>query len=263
MRTDKSKRKFKKLSYISLLSALLVCLGACAGAADTASADMTAPSDVPTGTAQSNVEEEYIDSFIFIGESTTYHLKSRGVLRDGRDTTQVWAPKGGTATLDASAVGMNIVYPETGEEMTIGEAARLKKPRRVLFTFGLNGATEKIKRGEEYFKACYLSLINSVRDNSPQTELIIQSCFPIAESMDVSAYSVDAATLNGYIDRINGWAEELARDEGLGYVNTAEAMKNKKGFLREELHVGDGYHLTADAYRLMLEYIQARRKENR
>ena len=28
--------------------------------------------------------QEYIDSFVFLGESTTYHLKSRGVLTDGK-----------------------------------------------------------------------------------------------------------------------------------------------------------------------------------
>ena len=70
----------------------------------------------------------YLDSFIFFGESTTYHLKSRGVLRGGTETTQVWGADNGTAMLDSTITSMRIRYPETGELLTVGEAAARKKP---------------------------------------------------------------------------------------------------------------------------------------
>jgi lysophospholipase L1-like esterase len=200
--------------------------------------------------------EEYIDSFIFIGESATYHLKSRGVLKGGKDTTQVWCPRSGTANLDTTIGTLKIVYPDSGEEMTISEATRLKCPRRIMLTFGLNGAVTKINQGKEYFKTCYLSLINSIREASPDTVIIIQSCFPIAENMDMSNYTVDAKTLNEYIDTINGWALSLANEQGIGYLDTQEILRDEKGFLRSDYQAGDGYHLSAAACNEILMYIR-------
>ena len=130
----------------------------------------------------------YIDSFIFIGESTTYHLKSRGVLSGGQNTKQIWSPKGGTMTLDLTADKIKIIYPETNENLTFYEAAKRKQPKYVIMTFGLNGAVQNIKRGKEYFKSCYKKLINSILSASPSTKIIIQSAFPVAENMDMSAY---------------------------------------------------------------------------
>ncbi len=200
--------------------------------------------------------EEYIDSFIFLGESTTYHLKSRGVLSGGQSTTQVWGPKSGTLMLDRSTSSCRIVYPESNEEIDIGEAVRRKKPKYMMLTFGLNGAAKTISSGSEYFKSCYSKLIDTIHTASPGTVIILQSCFPVAKNMDMSLYTVDVATLNKYIDTINVWTQELAAEKKLGYLNTSEILKDENGFLRNEYQVGDGYHLTADAYKKMLYYMR-------
>ena len=200
--------------------------------------------------------EEYVDSFIFFGESTTYHLKSRGVLKGGKNTCQVWAPSGGTVNLDTTISSVRIVYPQTGEVISLGEALKRSRPQRILLTFGLNGAVEKIKRGEDYFRTCYRSLINTIRENSPDTKIILQSCFPISSSMDMSNYSVDVATLNGYIDRINGWTLSLAEDEGIYYLDSASVFKGEDGFLLPKFDSGDGHHLSREAYIAMLQYLR-------
>ena len=241
-----------KLSIISLIAMLALLCSCSAPNSLGVSADTAAESD----SRNSESEEKYIDSFIFLGESTTYHLKNRGVLRDGKNTLQVWAPKNGTVNLDTTIKTLKIVYPETGEEMTVGKAVNTKKPKRILLTFGLNGAVEKINRGEKFFRSCYLSLINEIRKNSPETEITLHSCFPIANTMDMTNYSVDATTLMGYINIINGWTSSLAQDEGLDFINTADSLKNEHGFLSSEYDVGDGHHLTAEAYLKMIEIIK-------
>lgn len=259
------KNKYLKLSYILLIPLVVLSLASC-------SPDSTVATDVPDTskdkeespifTPCEDLGKEYIDSFIFIGESTTYHLKSRGVLSGGTQTKQVWASKSGTATLDARIASLRIVYPETGEEMSIYDAAKQKKPQRLILTFGLNGALAKYKSGEKYFKSCYLLLIDEIRRGSPQTEIIIQSCFPISDKMDTSAYLVDAKTLNEYIDTINGWALTLAKEEGLGYLNTQEVLRDSHGYLRKEYDAGDGYHISTEGYKCILEYIRTHKKEN-
>jgi hypothetical protein len=200
--------------------------------------------------------QDYIDSFVFLGESTTYHLRSRGVLSGGKATTQVWGPKSGTLMLDAATSTCRIIYPETGEELDLHEAAKRKKAKYILLAFGLNGATRTVAKGKDHFFFCYEKLIDTLLSASPCTTVILGSCFPIAKNMDTSGYSLSPQELNEYIETLNSWCMELAQKRALGYLNTAQALKDTNGMLKEEYQAGDGYHLTREAYIEILEYIR-------
>jgi len=245
-----------KLSIIIIAITCALLLTACDKGPSAPSVEVTAKTDPTVLEKSADMGKDYIDSFVFFGESTTYHLKSRGVLSGGTDTTQVLSDKSGTAILDGETSKMPVIYPESGELVPIGEAIRRKKPKYLVLTFGLNGATQKIKRGKDYYKECYLELINTVRSASPNTNIILQSCFPVAENMDMSRYSVTLDQLNLYIETINGWTLELCEEEGLRYLNTNEVLTDKHGRLKLEFQVGDGHHLTREAYIKILEYIR-------
>ena len=75
----------------------------------------------------------------------------------------------------------------------------------------------------------------------------------------MSSHSVDARTLNGHIDRLNGWTHELCTELSLYYVDTAQILKDTEGFLKKEFCTEDGYHLTKSAYVEIIEYIQTHR----
>ena len=202
-------------------------------------------------------EINYIDRIIFLGESTTYHLKSRGVLSNGKNTTQVWAPKSGTLMLDPTVCECRIVYPETKEELSLEESLKRKQPEIMLLTFGLNGATGFISRKEAYFKFCYQKLINLIKRTSPNTRIIINSCYPVAENMDMRNYTVDAKTLNSYIDTINLWAKSLATENGLLFTDSTTVLKDINGYLSPSFQAEDGYHLNAEAYKSILKYLNS------
>ena len=249
----------KKLLSSVLISVILsILLVSCKDTAKKEGSDTEVSLDFPENAIPKaeDLGQEYIDKFIFLGESTTYHLKNRGVLSDGTETKQVWGPKSGTLMLDLTTADCRIVYPPTSEEMDLCEAMKKERPEYMLLTFGLNGATKTVSRGKEYFRLCYSKLIRALREASPNTTVIIQSCFPIAASMDMSKYTVDAKTLNEYINIINVWASELADELSLGYLNSCEVLKDDKGFLREEFQAGDGHHLTREAYVEILKYIR-------
>ncbi len=254
------KNKLFKLLYI-LLSLNFLLLSSCADADNEATyaeesdlhisdAHMCCPEEVP------DMGEEYIESFIFFGESTTSHMRSREVLSGGKGTTQVWSTKSGTSTLDMQCDTLRIVYPETGEELTIREAVKRKQPKIIVLTFGLNGAVTKIKHGEGYFRTCYMKLIGEIRAGSPSTKIVLQSCFPISNDMDMHNYTVDAETLKSYIEKINAWTHTLASDAGLTFFDTFPLLCGEDGYLADECNAGDGYHLTADAYVRVLEYMR-------
>ncbi len=200
--------------------------------------------------------DEYINSFVFFGESTTYHLKNRGVLKGGTATTQVWGAKSGTMMLDIHTANARIVYPESGEEVDLAVAAARKKPQYMLLCFGLNGAAANVKRGSEYFKDCYRKLINTIRSASPDTHIILQSCFPVAKDMDMTAYTTTASELCAHIRTLNSWTLELAEEMSLAYLDTANILCDSDGFLQSRYDEGDGYHLTREAYIEILKYIR-------
>lgn len=251
-----------KLS-VSMLSVFLSLLLLSSCHTDAVQGEESSTPTIPTAVLEEceDLGQAYIDSFVFFGESTTYHLKSRGVLSGGTETTQVWGPPGGTVNLDTTVGTLKIVYPESGELLTFGEAVRRKKPERILLCFGLNGAVGNVRKGKDYYKSCYEILIQAVRQNSPDTEIYLQSAFPVAENMDMQYHSVSLDTLNGYIDTINSWSAELALEHGIGYLNSAEVLKDENGRLRTEYQVGDGYHLTAQAYDKILYYIRTHGKK--
>ncbi len=247
-----------RLAKFLIISILTLMLASCNEVPSSLPTELTVTETTSTASLNECIDkgQEYIDSLIFIGESTTYHLKSRGVLKDGENTKQIWAPECGTVNLDMGTKNLKILYPETNEFITYAEAANRSKPKCIIFTFGLNGAVGNIKRGKDYYKSCYLTLINSIRETSPDTKIILQSGFPIAENMDMTHYTVSAEELNSYIDTINSWTLELASDNGFLFLQTSDVLKDDKGFLRMEFQVGDGHHLTTEAYQEILMYIR-------
>ena len=222
---------------------------------DAPSTDATTPeaSEDVTLDETSDMGQAYLDSLIFIGDSTTAHLRSRGVLTGGTNTKQVWVPSDNTLLLDINITQKKIVYPQTGEQITIAEAAAKEKPAYMVLTIGLNGVTSFVNN-KNLYQNCYGKLIDEILEASPDTKIILQSVFPVAANQ--KTFSVDAATLNGYIDTLNGYVKELAQNKEVRYLNTAEVLKGADGNLPDAYQNGDGIHLTAEGYRVILDYIR-------
>lgn len=234
--------------------------GETATAATTAAAQTTAATEESAAVTDPvtlgetpDMGQAYQDSLIFVGDSTTAHLRSRGVLSGGTATKQVWVPSDNTLLLDINITQKKIVYPPTGESLTIAEAAAREKPAYMILTIGLNGVTSFVNN-KNLYQNCYGKLIEAIQEASPDTKIILQSVFPVAANQ--KTFSVDAATLNGYIDTLNGYVLELAQSKEVRYLDTASALKGADGNLPESYQNGDGIHLTAEGYRVILDYIR-------
>ena len=211
----------------------------------------TAPDNVLKETADKG--EAYLKKIIFVGDSTTYHMISRGVLPGGTDTMQVWCPQNGTLMLSSSVTSLKIVYPETGTEMTIAEAAAQQQPEYMVLTIGLNGAhtfTEGI------YKGSYGKLIEAIQTASPSTKIILQSVFPVAGN-ETAWTSLTPKELNLKIDQVNSWAKDLTgKYENVRYLDTQSVLRDADAFLKAAYESGDGIHLTEAGYRAILQYIR-------
>lgn len=191
--------------------------------------------------------QEYIDKITFLGDSTTYGLKYYRMLADGRETTQVWTPKSGTLSLFQQSFAL-IVYPETGEEITILDAVERKKPEMMVITLGVNGVS---MMDETYFKSEYTSLVQGIKEKSPDTKIILQSIFPVAAS-----YEYLKSINNEKISQANQWVADVAEDTGVHYLDTQTALIGEDGWLPERYQNGDGLHLNETSFAIVLDYIR-------
>lgn len=191
---------------------------------------------------------EYLDKIIFLGDSTTYGIGYyyRHGYTDLCPFSQVWTPKSGTMNLwDYDTA--KIVYPPTGKEMLIQDAAKLAQPEILLITLGVNGISSL---DEEGFKEDYSALIRNILEVSPDTRIILNSIYPVADS-----WKAQKSINNKKITAANGWIEALAGELGLRYLNSFETLA-VEGKLPESAHNGDGLHLTGESFGKVMTYIR-------
>ncbi len=193
--------------------------------------------------------QSYLDKITFIGDSTTYSLLYYGVLAGGTETKQVWTPASRTLTLD-QATTTTILYPDTGDQITIKDAIARKKPEIVIVTLGINGISYMYNQ-KEYFISVYTKLVRQIQEASPDTKIILQSIFPVATNWEKESIN------NERIRTGNTWVREVAEATGASYLDTISVLAVADGgFLPIEYQNGDGLHLNPSALDIVLNYIR-------
>lgn len=207
------------------------------------------PADHPCVLTEStDAGQEYLDSIIFLGDSTTYSFLYYGKLSGGKESLQVWTPASRTLTLD-HAVTTTILYPDTGKEITVAEAAALKKPEIMVITLGVNGISYM---QEEYFKSAYTKLVKKISEASPDTDIILQSIFPVAKNWEKTK-SIN----NEKINNANEWIRDVADECEIRYLDSISVLAvAEDGYLPESYQNGDGLHLSPEACDIVLNYIR-------
>ena len=191
---------------------------------------------------------EYLDKIVFLGECTTYgigYYYHHGY-PELCPSTQVWTGKEGYMFLSRHA-STKINYVPTGEQLSIPECAKRARPEILIITLGLNGFGAFT---ESSYKEALRSLVESIREASPATEVVLNTIYPVADS-----YKSQSVINNEKIAVFNGWIESLAEELGCRFLNGFEALA-VDGKLPEKLQNGDGLHLDGKAYVKVMEYIR-------
>lgn len=186
--------------------------------------------------------EEYLSKIIFIGDSRTYGLKYYKVI-PGR---QVWVPANGTLYI-SSATKAKIVY-ETGEEITIREAAKLRQPEIVMISLGINGIAAL---NEKQFDYSLRTLIEQIRDVSPGTHIILNSMYPVSDFYE-NLRSIN----NEKIQEGNKWILEIAKKYNCKFLDSYSVLLDSNGFLDRNYQNGDGLHPNKEGYKLLTEFFR-------
>lgn len=189
----------------------------------------------------------YQDKIIFVGDSLTAHLINREVLTGGTNTKQVWRCENNMMNLNSEITSAKIIYPGTGEKMTIAEAAGKAKPEIMVITLGTDWGVSYLSESE--FKSCYAGLVQAIQKASPKTKIILQSIFPVT----AACVNLD----NTKIDTANKWVKAVAAENGCRYLDTQSILKDDKNCLKENYcNSSDGIHMGREAYVAILEYIR-------
>ncbi len=211
------------------------------------------PEPKPTGSARLALTEdagrEYLDRITFLGDSTTYGIGVyyKAGYSELCPPSQIWTPKVGWMGLH-QVNDVKILYPATGEELLIKDAAAKAKPDILLITLGIDSIALLT---QDSFISYYRTLVTGVQAASPDTKIILNSMYPVAAS-----YKNFKDINNSKINAANGWIEALAEECGVRYLNSCEALTGADGYLPESSQSGDGLHLTGEAYTSVMQYIR-------
>ena len=189
----------------------------------------------------------YIKKIIFVGDKTISPISS---VITNVQKEQVWSSIDGSLPLDNNLKTIAIIHSEDPKGSSIASAAEIYKPQYIIITVGLENGVAYCN--EEKFKEYYRELINSIKDFSPETNIILQSVFPISKEAEQANPNI----ANDRIDTANSWIAEICEESSVKYLNTASVLKDSRGYLAAEYDSGDGITLNEEGYKAMLNYIR-------
>lgn len=194
--------------------------------------------------------DHYIDSTIFLGDYTTANIVSHNLLTGTSAAYQVWSGENGDIPLDANIKNASIYIEEIGLSKPLATLLAERRPERIVITLGISNGVSYCN--EEAFTDYYQSLIYLIKENSPDTIIILQSIFPITKKAEKKNPSIS----NERIDQANEWIYTLAETNGVHFLHTASVLKDAKGYLDSEYAESDGINLDYDGYKAVLRYIR-------
>jgi len=120
------------------------------------------------------------------------------------------------------------------------------KPAKVFLMIGTNDLAREMKVADVRDKIA--EIIDTLKSETPQTEIYLQSVFPVIDGM-VGNYR------NGPVNELNKELVKLAKDKKITWVDIHSLLKNETGNLRKD-YTEDGLHLNSRAYYLWFSAIR-------
>ena len=184
--------------------------------------------------------EAYLEKIFFVGDSTTLHFNKADI-----DPSHILVPNSLTLMLSSDILTVLV----TDAQVSIPAALKNANAEIVIITVGVNGADGF---SELSYKTYYKKLINAIRQESPDTKIILQSVFPVEYSFSEK----DNGISNESINKLNEWAKQIAVDCSARYLDTQSILKGEDGAMLPKYSEGDGVHMNAAAYEKIVEYIR-------
>lgn len=192
----------------------------------------------------------YVEKIIFIGD------KSIGIMGEIFDTgipypsQQIWSC---TENLSITRAGstQNFLYPTKNEYTSFVSAIKDKKPPYIILSFG-SYCEENITK--EIFENAYSIFIRDLKTASANTQIMVQSIFPVSEKCTVLT--------NEQVMERNNWLIEICEKNSVYYLNTWSVLADMNGCLNpryfdvDDFINPDFYYLNDVGFKTAVQYIR-------
>lgn len=186
------------------------------------------------------VEDTYFEDAAFLGDSRTEGFR----LYSGLKTGTYYDAVGATV----ESVFSKAVDTPAGK-MPLLDAMAKKDFGKVYVMLGIN---ELGWSKTETFRNQYAKVIDRLRVDHPDAEIVLQSIIPVSAKQEEKKSYVN----NGRIAVYNEIIYQLAEEKGCAFVDSAEAVADENGCLRAEWN-SDGIHLNIKGCEAWLEYLRS------
>lgn len=187
------------------------------------------------------VEDTYFEDAVFLGDSRTEGFRLYSGLKTGTYLCGVGAT--------VESVFTKKVWPAEGKEkVPLLDALAETGCGKVYLMLGIN---ELGWSKEETFHDQYAKVIDRIREDHPDAEIILQTILPVSAKQDAKGSYVSNERIGVY----NGVIRALAEEKDCALVDVAEALAGEDGCLPQNLNF-DGVHLNPAGCRIWLEYLR-------
>ena len=187
-----------------------------------------------------NKGDEYFDRITMVGDSNTMNMYLNGYLTGLR----AWA----IPCLHADSMhSIEINLYGLGTKMKLLDATKKYKPEIMILNFG-TFSTEWIS--ESVFIEKANSLLDKLKEISPNTKIILTSLYPIKKGENINKFTQEK------INKYNFLILEMANKHGLKFLDVQEILKGSDGYGKNEYFVDDNFHLTLLGHSTVKEYIK-------
>ena len=190
---------------------------------------------------QAAADDAYITASVFAGDQYAVTLQ-----KDGRITLNQFVGQEGLKTSKALSTSC-VNFASDSSNYTIPQAIPKMKARRVFVQLGANDVDGSVS--VDSFIADYKQFLQSIRSAYSYCDIIAVGIPPVTED------STNAAATQTIIDQFNQAIAVACNDLGCKYLNSAEVLKNSRGYAESSYFEGNGY--SASGARALLEYAKS------
>ena len=190
---------------------------------------------------QAAADDAYITASVFAGDQYAVTLQ-----KDGRITLNQFVGQEGLKTSKALSTSC-VNFASDSSNYTIPQAIPKMKARRVFVQLGANDVDGSVS--VDSFIADYKQFLQSIRSAYSYCDIIAVGIPPVTED------STNAAATQTLIDQFNQAIAVACNDLGCKYLNSAEVLKNSRGYAESSYFEANGY--SASGARALLEYAKS------
>ncbi|MFL5618520.1 MAG: GDSL-type esterase/lipase family protein [Gemmatimonadaceae bacterium] len=160
-----------------------------------------------------------------------------------------WAKLTGDSTVINRGIGADLTF---GLRQRLADVTR-RKPSRLFILIGINDISKDIP--DAVIAAQYRALVDSVKSQSPQTKILVQSILPINPTVKNFPQHYDK---QARVVAVNRLIRQMARETGATYIDLWPIFVDRQNRLDASL-TGDGLHLNQQGYERWVRFLRQRR----